>query len=185
MRSSKARAFTLVEVLLVIVIIAILAGLVLTGFSAVSAVDANTEAAKLMRSLQQLRSAWLAYYADEHEMLGVSGDNTTSPYGVGSYEEEMLSARMEASAADLIDRYGTIRIASKPGLNGAAIYIGFSGNWFKGRENFGGRTAEIVESMKRILKDGGYVLYGQIGDDGDIAPYGDQDSDQRILVRVK
>ena len=176
MRSSKARAFSLVEILLVIVIIAILTGILLMGFSAVHAVDANAEAAKLMRSLQQLRSGWLAYYADTYEMLDDVGD-----HDVGSSVDKTLSEYMGASAADLIDRYGKIVIATPriPHDNGEVIYIGFAGPWFS-NANFGSRTAEIVESMQRILKDGGYGLYRQQG--VGIRLY---DGGQRILLRIK
>lgn len=164
MRSSKANAFTLIEVLLVIVIIAILTGLLLTGFSAVSAVDANTEAAKLMRSLQQLRSGWLAYYTDEHKMLGVEDENSDKTYDAEDNVMRELSERMEAQVADLIERYGNVRIVARPSKpdNGTEIYLGFVG---------------VSLSVQRMLAEGGYVLYGE-----DLRPYTDG---EHVLLRLK
>ncbi|MDR0652589.1 MAG: prepilin-type N-terminal cleavage/methylation domain-containing protein [Synergistaceae bacterium] len=115
------KGFTLVELLLVIVLIAIIMALVtLSGSSMMESTSAQTEARRLIRTLQSLRSAWYACYADTQVMLGVNGNTLTGNLArdLGTYSDRSLAEEEE--------RYGII---SADVTQEGKISIGFLGPW--------------------------------------------------------
>jgi prepilin-type N-terminal cleavage/methylation domain-containing protein len=120
---SVEKGFTLVELLLVIVLLAIIMALVtLSGANMMESTSAQTEARKLIRTVQSLRSAWLACYADSQVQMGV-----THPADV-----EMIRAYSDRAVEDDIERYGNISVVSD---DAGSIHIGFRGPWHLGNMN--------------------------------------------------
>jgi prepilin-type N-terminal cleavage/methylation domain-containing protein len=115
------RGFTLVELLLVIVLAAIIMALVaLSGGGMMESTSAQTEARRLIRTVQSLRGAWYACYADTQVMLGVNGAALTGNLAgdLGIYADRNL----QEEAA----RYGGISVDVTPA---GKISVGFLGPW--------------------------------------------------------
>jgi prepilin-type N-terminal cleavage/methylation domain-containing protein len=124
-KTLRKEGFTLVELLLVIVLIAILMALVtLSGGSMIGSASAQTAARRLIRSVQSLRSAWYACYADTQVMLGVKGPGAGHTLS-GSLIRD-ISVYSDRSLADEVARYGDISV--DVGANGR-VAIGFVGPW--------------------------------------------------------
>jgi prepilin-type N-terminal cleavage/methylation domain-containing protein len=149
------RGFSLVELLLVIVLIAILMALVtLSGSNMMESTNAQTEVRRLIRTVQSLRSAWLACYADTQTMIGITPlappdvwDNNTD----SNLISQRLSQYSDRSLADEIERYGRIKVV--PNLtNPGDIYIGFSPSGIT-RSAWDGtkKSASTLNTMKDIL----------------------------------
>ncbi len=75
MKMRKAKGFTLVELLIVIIIIGILAGMLLLAVG--SATD-KAEATKIVNALRNYKSATLMYYTDHSTWPTATGDWTNS-----------------------------------------------------------------------------------------------------------
>lgn len=75
MKMRKAKGFTLVELLIVIIIIGILAGMLLLAVG--SATD-KAEATKVVNALRNYKSASLMYYTDHNTWPSATGDWTVS-----------------------------------------------------------------------------------------------------------
>ncbi|MDR1581428.1 MAG: prepilin-type N-terminal cleavage/methylation domain-containing protein [Synergistaceae bacterium] len=138
------KGFSLVELLLVIVLIAIIMALVtLSGGSMMASTSAQTEARRLIRTVQSLRSAWYACYADTQVMLGVNGATLTNN---GTFAENLardLSTYSDRSLTEEAARYGSISINV---TTAGKISVGFLGPW-----NLGTRANAAINTMKTIL----------------------------------
>ena len=159
------KGFSLVELLIVIVVIAVLTGAILLGGVSNVTADAFAEAGKLRGGLKSLRSAWLACYSETYEMLGVPGDEA---YGAGTDVVRALSRYADRGIGEEIARYGDVRVITSD----EAVYIGFAGAW----EIDSGETRA---AMKRMLAQGKPRLYA-----ADLEPYR-QDGDDEILIRIR
>ncbi|MDR1509771.1 MAG: prepilin-type N-terminal cleavage/methylation domain-containing protein [Synergistaceae bacterium] len=116
---SAKKGFTLVELLLVIVLMAIIMTLVtLSGSDMISSTNAQTEARRLIRGVQLLRSAWLSCYADSQVQIGI----TPTAKSVA----DQINAYSDGSLTDETLRYGNIAVTSN---DTGLIHIGFSGPW--------------------------------------------------------
>jgi prepilin-type N-terminal cleavage/methylation domain-containing protein len=144
----KREAFSLVELLLVVVIMGILGALILLNMSASERIDAQTEAKRFVRSLYSLRSAWIAYNADKHVFLGVPDYSLADAAQVSAVQRSLEIYANRADFAADVRRYGRINIVTDPVNNGfSRIYLGYD---ITG--DFGGDTNKKDEVLA-ILKD--------------------------------
>ncbi|MDR1965435.1 MAG: prepilin-type N-terminal cleavage/methylation domain-containing protein [Synergistaceae bacterium] len=117
----RGKGFTLVELLLVIVLMAVIMALVtLSGSSMIEATNAQTEARRMIRTVQSVRSAWLACYADTQDMPGVPATAWDSDSLM-----RVLSRYSDRSLSDEAERYGNLEVR----LDGERIDVGFEGPW--------------------------------------------------------
>ena len=87
MKMRKAKGFTLVELLIVIIIIGILAGMLLLAVG--SATD-KAEATKIVNALRNYKSASLMYYTDHSSWPDTTGNWTDS---LDMYVDRSIDAR--------------------------------------------------------------------------------------------
>jgi prepilin-type N-terminal cleavage/methylation domain-containing protein len=150
------KGFTLVELLLVIVLIAIIMALVtLSGGSMMESTSAQTEARRLIRTVQSLRSAWLACYADTQVMLGING-----PAAGGTLTGNLavdLGTYSDRSLAEEAARYGIIAVSADAATG--KVEVGFRGPW-----SLGDRVKAAQGTMMTILNsqkdDYGIIVTG-------------------------
>ncbi|MDR0615273.1 MAG: prepilin-type N-terminal cleavage/methylation domain-containing protein [Synergistaceae bacterium] len=147
MRVIKREAFSLVELLLVVVIMGILGALILLNMSTSERIDAQTEAKRFVRSLHSLRSAWIAYNADKYTFLGVPNYDPTDAAQVTAVQRSLEIYANRADFAADVRRYGKINIITDP-VNDAysRIYLGFDGTG-----DFGG-DADKKDAVMDILE---------------------------------
>ena len=158
---ARGKGFSLVELLLVIVIVAILSGIVLLNLSSEEVIDAQAEARQLVRSLQSVRSSWLAYYADRNVMLGIPGGGT---YAAGSHLVRSLEIYAgRESLWDDVKKYGSSLIVRSVADSTAAkplrIYVGYPTASWKMRD-------EVAASVKKLLAGSDLGLVGGNGGNG-------------------
>jgi prepilin-type N-terminal cleavage/methylation domain-containing protein len=148
-KSGGSKGFSLVELLLVIVLLAILMALVtLSGSNMMASTNAQTEAKRLIRTVQSLRSAWLACYADTQTMIGVP--LTPSETWTSDQITQRISMYSDRSLAEEITRYGNISV-DRAETTGR-ISIGFapsSNEW--GVWDPDVRSNSLLKTMKDIL----------------------------------
>jgi len=138
----KNKGFSLVELLLVIVLMAIIMALVtLSGANMMESTSAQTEARRLIRSLQSLRSAWLACYADTQQMLGITTILTSDEL------TKTLSVYSNRSLGEENTRYGQISVDISP-ANTNSIYIGYKGPW-----HLDARAESAKSTMVSVLEN--------------------------------
>lgn len=112
---NRRGGFSLVELLLVIVIMAIIMALVTLSGASIRSSNAQTEAKQLVRSLQLLRSAWLACYADTYQMPATDADLRA---GVQRYSDRIWDEEER--------KYGNMTVRVD---NNGQVRVGFSGPW--------------------------------------------------------
>lgn len=140
--------FSLVEVLIVIIIIAILAGLLAISMSGS---QENVDVGRLINSIRTIKSAYIACYADTHKYLLPNDGAEASSDLVASLEKYAGK-----SLAEEIHDYGPITI--QQGTN-ESIYIGFVGsNDLKGRSSASKIYAELLRRANA------FELKGKNGD---------------------
>ena len=120
-RAAENRGFTLVELLLVIVLVAILMAIItLSGFNMMTSTNAQTEVRRIIRTVHALRSAWIACYADTHQMIGVPE---------GSWSQASIDAELSKYSDRNLDdekhHYGNILVKVNT-LGPRGTYIGFA-----------------------------------------------------------
>jgi prepilin-type N-terminal cleavage/methylation domain-containing protein len=149
-RRSGNRGFTLVELLLVIVLIAILMALVtLSGASMVESTNAQTEARRMIRTVHSLRSAWLAAYADSQMTIGIP--SSTWPVWIQASIDQEMSRYSDRSLIDEINRYGTIRVVVNPSGK-VGTYIGFASGANHGIWDSSKKSSGELNTMREMLK---------------------------------
>jgi prepilin-type N-terminal cleavage/methylation domain-containing protein len=141
------KGFTLIELLLVIVLMAIIMALVtLSGSSMIESTSAQTEARRLIRTAQSLRSAWYACYADTQVMSGVNGATLTGDLAGD------LRTYSDRSLAEEVARYGQISVDV---TQAGKISVGFLGPW-----NLGGRVNASAKATMKTMLDSQKEDYG-------------------------
>jgi prepilin-type N-terminal cleavage/methylation domain-containing protein len=169
-------AFSLVELLLVIVITGIIGALVLLNMTSKDAIDVQVEARNMVRSIHSLRSAWLDYHADKFTLLGVPDFDINDPSFVAS-----LEVYADRSFSDEIGRYGSVDIVTRR-INASNfkqhVYIGFRPN---SSSTFGVESG-LRNRVIDVLKSSNFLsLYGLVKADG--TDYTGQ-AGEPILIRV-
>lgn len=150
----KRGGFSLVEVLIVIIILAILSGLVAITLRAPGD---DADAGKLANDIRALKSAYIAYYADNHAYLPL-----TASADMSSPVTAQLEKYAYRSLDQVIELFGSITIQSGTGAGADNVYIGFTGGP-KGRVYGGGarHTDEVYEALARRA-----AAYGFVGANG-------------------
>ena len=138
MRVVKRGAFSLVELLLVVVIMGIVGALILLNMSTSESIDAQTEAMRYVRSVHGVRNAWIAYMADRHVFLGVPDYDATDPAQAEAILRSLDLYADKAGLADDVSRYGNIRIETVQGPAPNAKYYSHIFLGFDGTGGFGG-----------------------------------------------
>lgn len=128
MRSIKRRGFSLIELLIVIVLLGIITGLILLSASSTSVVEAQTETRNMIRSLQSLRSGWLAFYADQHKLLGVPTSGDIDTYEHDTVLVKSMEIYLDRNIEEEMGKYGDLMIGSHTVSNVTSVYIGFAWN---------------------------------------------------------
>jgi prepilin-type N-terminal cleavage/methylation domain-containing protein len=176
MRITKRDGFSLIELMIVVIIVGIVAALVMLNATANETVDVQVTAKRVIRSIHSLRSAWLAYQADNFELLGVPSFNINDPS-----VKRALERYSDRKLDDDIARYGSIDIRCERGTgansNQERIYLGFKPS---AHSTFG--NAEQKDRVIDILEtDPMRSDYNLVKEDGH--PY-DGDANSSIMIRV-
>jgi prepilin-type N-terminal cleavage/methylation domain-containing protein len=181
----KRGAFSLVELMLVVVIMGILGALVILNMSTSQKIDSQTEAKRFVRSLYSVRSAWLAYIADRHEFPGVPEYDLTKAAQVAAVQRSLEIYANRNDLDDDVRRYGKINIVTVPVTPYYShIFLGFDGTG-----NFGGDSQKKEEVLKILSGDFGMsyrLASGDFGSDLGSPEYFEVDGKQmnETMIRV-
>lgn len=162
-RRCARRAFSLAELLVVMMIVVILAGSVSLGGKSKVTVDAFTEATKIEESIRSLRSAWLAYYAETYyQDLRVPTTKTTyvPDDTAGSEANRMiahLGAYRDRPIEEDIARFGGIVVGAH---TDGGVYIGLADVTGKIEDaNVRSDVERMLTSSALDLRDGSFAKY--------------------------
>ena len=155
MKMRKAKGFTLVELLIVIIIIGILAGMLLLAVG--SATD-KAEATKIVNALRNYKSASLMYYTDHNEWPGVG---TNLQASLDRYTDRALDTAQFSGVSVVkittasVDRYlvGLVASAAGPLNQGGvqaklAAQAGASALYSTGGAPYSAGTASVFTNMR-------------------------------------
>lgn len=132
LRERKRTGFSLVEVLIVIIIIAILSGLIAIT---VRNPGAELDAGRLVSDIKTMKSAYIAFYADTHSYLPAVGS-------AGAGSDLVISLERYARKSLDFATFGPMTIQDA-GNNG--VYIGFAGGSTIG--SCGNNTPKIYQAL--------------------------------------
>ena len=128
MVDNKKRGFSMVEMIIVMLILGIIAAAVLLNASTTTVIKDTTEADKIVRMLQSLRTGWLAYYADNREFLGLKGKVAAiQTFDADAPFTKSLEIYLDRDLKEDIDSYGNILLVSNSrDERGAKISLGIT-----------------------------------------------------------
>lgn len=140
MITGRKKGFTLVELLVVIIILAILAGMLLlsTGTATTMA-----EATKIVSDIRMLHSALLAYYIDNSDLPAVGANGSTTP--LSQAEVKSISVYIDRELDQT--RYGAIYLTKGPSLTDSRVLLGI-----QYLQNVNGVSANLAGVNKRLAK---------------------------------
>lgn len=164
----RSRAFSLVELLIVMSIIVIISGAIALGGLSNGTVDGFAEASRLGSSLRSLRSAWLACYAESYYTALRFPDGGRGTFQHDSKPALELARFCDRALDEDTARYGDILIVA----DDDSLYIGYAGGWKIA-------NADVVATMKRHLAESRTQYYAS-----DLARYA-SDSGDGILIRIR
>ena len=123
------KGFSLVEMIIVMIILAVLSAFMLMSGSTSTLVDDKTEADKIVRALQSMRSGWIASYSDNQEFLGLRGTSVpaSQTFNASAPFTKSLEVYIDRTFDDEIAKYGNIMLitdSTSPG--NPRVYLGFA-----------------------------------------------------------
>lgn len=136
----KKSGFTLVELLIVIIIIAVMAGLLLlsTGMSISTA-----EATKIVNDIKMLQNSVLFYYLDSDDLPSVSPSGSPSPLSTAEVQDISKYLDRDLDPA----RYSEVYLLHGPAVNDSRILLGL--NY---KSNVGSVSANLPNVNQRLAK---------------------------------
>lgn len=134
----KKRGFTLVELLITIVIIAVLAGMMLLS---TGAAISTAEASKIVSDLKTLQAAVLFYYLTNDGLPSVSQSGSPSP--LSTTEVSDLSKYVDRDLNS--SRYSEVYLVKGPSMDDGRILIGL--NY---KSNAGSMSAKLPNINQRL-----------------------------------
>jgi prepilin-type N-terminal cleavage/methylation domain-containing protein len=171
MRTRKG--FSLIELVVTVVIIGIITVFALMAGTSGDSIDAQVEAKKVVRTINMLRSAWLAYYSEKYEMLGAGGYSYAS---AGDALLRSLDRHSDGSLLHNVPQYGSvdIRVNSSGGVQSyyIGLYIG---------DTFPTDGSHLQKAVRDVLSGNNFVESYNLVDASGVK-YSGQDS---VMIRVK
>lgn len=146
LKKRKARGFTLVELLIVIVIIGILAGSLLLVMG--SGTD-KANATKIASDLRTIKAAMLMYYADNGEFKAMETSAEMKPF-FEKYVDHVPANKLGEYSV----KKGLVKTTSD---DERAYYAVFT------FEQEPSRVANVLEQMEGVEKESEKVFYSRIG----------------------